>query len=77
MDEKLKQAFASVFDLPAAHFSDSLSPDNVKRWDSLGHLELVAELQKQFGIEFKEVEIMRMESVAKIKEVLAERGLTS
>lgn len=75
MDEKIKRAVASTFGLPLDEISDSLSPEEVRGWDSLGHLRLVMALQESFGIEFEVDEIMNMENVAKIKEIVARRGV--
>jgi acyl carrier protein len=70
MDDKLKQVFNSVFQLSPEQVSDSLSPEGVTGWDSLGHVRLVTALQDEFGVEFEVDEIMRMENVAEIKAIL-------
>jgi acyl carrier protein len=77
MDEKIGRAFFSAFGVTAEEFSDALSPEQVKGWDSLGHLRLVMALQEEFGVEFEVDEIMRMESVAKIRTIIAERQVAS
>ena len=75
MDEKLRSAFQTAFQLKEAEFSNDLSPEMVSTWDSLGHLRLVDALQEQFGLEFAVEEIMAMENVGAIREVLRGRGV--
>lgn len=70
MDDKLKQVFNSVFQIPPDQVLDTLSPEGVTGWDSLGHVRLVTALQDEFGVEFEVDEIMRMENVAGIKAIL-------
>ncbi len=74
MDDKIKEVFNSVFQVSPEAVSDSLSPQDVSGWDSLGHIRLVTELQEQFGVELEVDEIMLMENVAAIKKILAARG---
>lgn len=67
--------FNSVFDYPAEKFTAETVPDDVTRWDSLGHISLVSALQAEFGIELELDEIMEMVSGAKIVEVLEAKGI--
>jgi len=39
-------------------------------WDSLSHMELIAALEKEFGVEFTLDEIVEMQNIQKIREVL-------
>jgi acyl carrier protein len=74
MDRRIAEVFSEVFQVPPEQVTDSLSPQDVTGWDSLGHVRLVTQLQEQFGVEFDVDEIMRMENVAEIKKILAARG---
>ena len=74
MDDKIRTVFNSVFQIPPDQVQDSLSPEGVPGWDSLGHIRLVTALQELFGIEFEVDEIMRMETVAEIKKIISARS---
>jgi acyl carrier protein len=74
MDQRIAEIFNTVFQFPPEQFADSLTPQDVAGWDSLGHVRLVTQLQEQFGVEFEVDEIMRMETVGAIKEILATRA---
>ncbi len=74
MDERLQQIFAELFKVPPARYSDALSPDDVKGWDSLGHLSLVDSLEAAFGITFEDGDLTELENVGRIKAILRQRG---
>ena len=45
-------------------------------WDSLKHMELIAELEREFDLQLSFDEIVTMRSVGDIKRVLTKRGAT-
>jgi acyl carrier protein len=47
----------------------------VETWDSLQHMNLIASLEQEFGVEFTFEEIVSMQSVAVIKNVLRGKGV--
>ena len=49
---------------------------DVEAWDSLKHMELIASLEEQLGIQLSFEEIVSMRSVADIKRVLNSKGAT-
>ncbi len=67
---RIAEIFQKIFDYPADKITLQTVPDDVPRWDSLGHISLVSALQAEFGVELELDEIMEMVSVAKIEEVL-------
>ena len=70
-DNLLKNLFIDIFDLDEEDYCDELSYDDTPDWDSLGHMQMVARLTKEFGVEFDIEEVMAMETVAKIKEIVS------
>ena len=52
---------------------DSLDMEETGTWDSLSHMQLIAALEEEFGIELTADEIIAMRSVGEIKRVLAAR----
>jgi acyl carrier protein len=75
MEQRLRQVFAEVFKIDPGRVTDTLSPDDVKGWDSLGHLGLVNALEAAFNITFEDGDLTEMENVGRIKEVLRLRGV--
>jgi acyl carrier protein len=75
LDNVLKKIFVETFAISPDQYCDTLAPDEVQKWDSLGHVQLVMTLQGEFGIEFDVDEMMEMENVGKIKEILLKHGV--
>ncbi len=73
--ERVCFAFNAAFGTDPSLVSPESVPADIPGWDSLGHVSLVAELEKVFGITFMVDEVMEMEDVATILRLLAARGL--
>lgn len=51
----------------------SCNQQSCEKWDSLNQLNLVAELEEEFNIEFEPEEIAEMKSYNKIKELIEKK----
>jgi acyl carrier protein len=67
--------FHEAFAVPAEGITNQTVPDDVPKWDSLGHMNMVSVLEKEFGLQFEIDEIMEMASVQNILDVLARKGV--
>jgi acyl carrier protein len=63
---RLASVFADVLSLPLDRVHPDLGPDDVERWDSVGHVMLVVALEKEFSIQFEVDEIMEFTSFGAI-----------
>jgi len=73
--DRLKAVVASVLRIPVTSVTDDTSPDVVKTWDSLAHLNLVMALEVEFQIALSPEDAMEMLSVGLIRAILKERGV--
>ena len=64
-----------VFGIEPGDFSPDMVPEDVLRWDSLGHMTLVMDLEDAFGIHFEVDEITELSSGRKILETLKAKGV--
>lgn len=71
LDSILRTLFMDIFDLEEGDFSDELSYEDTPEWDSLGHMQMVSALTKEFDVDFDIEEVMAMETVGRIKEIIA------
>lgn len=71
MKEQVKAIMARIFELPAV--DDLISTANCDKWDSLHHLNLMIELEMEFGVEFEPEEIAGMNSLDTILEILGRK----
>jgi len=75
LEIKLNELIASVLHLPVNSIVDPLTMSEVETWDSLQHMNLIASLEQEFGVEFTFEEIVSMQSVTIIKQVLRGKGV--
>ncbi len=75
LEERLANIFANAFGLDNSKFALHLAPEEVPNWDSIGHMNLVMDLEKEFNQQFEVDEIMEMSSPQKILEILKARGV--
>jgi acyl carrier protein len=71
----LQEVVASSLKVPVASVSDDSSPDTLRRWDSLRHLDLMTAVEEAFGVRFSTAEVLRAKSVGDIRGLLREKGL--
>ncbi len=67
---KLKQLIAQLFKVSPDELSDQTGPGDVPGWDSLGHVTLMVEVQKQFGTHVPVEDAIEVESIADLVAVL-------
>lgn len=72
--EQIIQIMADVFDVEEIDsITATTTPDEVELWDSLGHMQLVAELEERFGVSFGMEEVVEMSSVAEIEKMINDK----
>ena len=74
-DSRLHQAFAKGLGIPVEQVSDELTYNTIPQWDSVAHMNLVAELELTFDVMLDTDDIIDMSSVAKAREILARYGV--
>ena len=71
MKEKIKHIMKQVFELE--HVYDNISTFSCEKWDSLGSLNLIVNLEEEFDVIFEPddiIEMISLESIElKIKEI--------
>jgi acyl carrier protein len=70
MNTKLKKLIAELFRCDITDLVDSTGPGDIPGWDSLGHVALMAEIYKQFGMHVPVEDAIEMESIADLVEIL-------
>ena len=69
------QVFIVSFDLDAKQLNDKLEYNSIKSWDSIGHMQMIAELEDAFEIEFEMDDIINFSSYDKGIEILVKYGI--
>lgn len=68
--ERLKSIFQDCFKEPFEPFPLSLTPRDVRKWDSTHNVQLLIQIEEHFGIEFSGSELAKMQSVGAICEMI-------
>ena len=71
--EKLDQVFQDVFDDESLHVTDETTAADVDGWDCLEHIDLMASVERAFGIRFSMGEITRMKNVGEMADLILEK----
>lgn len=68
--EKLQDIFRDVFDNEGIVLFDEMTADDVADWDSLTHINLINDIEAEFGIEFTTDEIVHIKNVGEFIKVI-------
>jgi acyl carrier protein len=71
----VEEVVSRVFGADPGSLEDASSPETVEGWDSMGHLNLVAALEQEFGVSIDIGDVMEMVTVKKIREILLHYGV--
>jgi acyl carrier protein len=63
---KVQDVFRKTFDKPDIIISESMSPKDIKKWDSLNHVILISEIEKAFNIRFELQDMLESRDVGAI-----------
>lgn len=70
---KLTDIFRTVFSDNALVIKDEMTANDVETWDSLTHMLMVTEIEKQFGIKFKLKDLNKMKNVGSLISIIEEK----
>jgi acyl carrier protein len=71
---RITPVFREVFDDPTLELTESLSANDVKKWDSLNHITLIVELEALTGLSFTTDELVKLQTVGDFVNLLLEKG---
>lgn len=71
----VEKIIGKVFNVDPDELDDSSSRDTIKGWDSMGHLNLILELEAEFKVSIAISDAMEMVSVEKTKQILRKYGV--
>ncbi|CAB1061340.1 hypothetical protein D1BOALGB6SA_6113 [Olavius sp. associated proteobacterium Delta 1] len=70
IETKCVQLFSKIMGVPAKSIGDHSSPDTIEEWDSLLHVELIANLEKTFSIQISPEEGIELEDFKSIVSIV-------
>ena len=69
--EKIKKIFSEVMGIIITEVNNNLNSDSLAAWDSLRHLNLISEIEKEFTIDIDMDDVIEMDTFQKIIEKLS------
>ena len=73
MEEKVLEILKNLFELDTV--DETCSQENCEKWDSMGQLNLVTELEMEFDVSLEPEEIGEMKSYEDIINLLKAKGI--
>lgn len=75
MQDNIATAFRKAMRLEKSFaIADAMSFDDIPGWDSVGHMNLVMELESHFGISLDMDEIIGLDSVGAVRAIIARKS---
>lgn len=71
--KKLDKILCEVFRLKDSELSDALTMQDIERWDSLTHMDLVTSIEEGLEIQLTMDDIMSMKDIKTIKKIVHEK----
>ena len=72
--ERLTQVFRDVFDDEGIVIGDGTTAADIKDWDSLTHITLLAEVEEQFHMKFSMRTVQNLKNVGELADLIGESG---
>ena len=70
---ELQQIFHQVFDDKEIRLKDTTTAEDIREWNSLNHMHLIAEIENHFGVEFTFNEVVNFKNVGDMVNALLEK----
>jgi len=70
ISEKLKEIIRHEFDAESIELNDSTTAGDVPGWDSFSHISIIHQVEKEYGIRFKPVEIISLKNLGDLQAFL-------
>lgn len=67
---KLTIVFRNVFSDDSIVLSDSLTANDIDKWDSLTHMILISEIESTFSVKFKLKDLNKMKNVGEMIDMI-------
>jgi len=71
--ERLNKVFRQVFDDETIEINPEMTADDVEGWDSFSHVNLIIAVELEFGIEFKQKEVLSFANVGELLDCIGKK----
>ena len=71
--KKLQDIYRDVFDNEEIELTYETVAEDIDEWDSLAHIQLIKEIEKEFGIKLSSKEILSWDDVGEMIDAIFEK----
>ena len=75
MDKRLEKVIREVFPIEEENIDENWTSDDIPDWDSVGHLNLIMEIEKEFDIKVEIEEMFEVEKLGDITRILKKKNV--
>jgi acyl carrier protein len=75
LNDRLEKLIREVFNIDAETIDENWTSDHIPDWDSVGHLNLIMEVEKEFNIKIEIEEMFEVEKLKDIIKILEKRNV--
>jgi acyl carrier protein len=74
LNDRLEKIIREVFEIEAEKIDENWTSDDIPDWDSVGHLNLIMEVEKEFNIKIEIEEMFEIEKLGDITRILQKKN---
>jgi acyl carrier protein len=71
---RLNKVFQDIFDDPSLQISESTTAADIEAWDSLTHIDLIVQVEKEFKIKLSTGEVRGLKNVGDFIGLIAKKA---
>ena len=71
---RLNKVFQDIFDDPGLQVSEDMTANDVEGWDSLTHIDLIVQVEKEFRIKLSTGEVRGLKNVGDFISLIAKKA---
>lgn len=75
--EEIKKIIAQTFNCEQKSIKENSGPDTIEEWDSLGHFNLINNIEEYYGVMLSTNDIFKIKSVKDISIILDNYNLSN
>ncbi len=70
ISERLKSTILKHLDLEDYDIQDETKANTVPGWDSLSHANVILSIEKEYGVRFKSIEILKCKNIGDLQKLI-------
>ena len=73
LSDRLKSVMGEVLEVDASEIDENSSPKTLANWDSMRSISLLLSIEEAFGVEFSDIESVKLDSFSVIQNMVREK----